>query len=58
MEHPNLAIVMELMNGNLSTLLATQQLQWGLKIRIALEISEGLNVLHNHKVSADHRISY
>lgn len=47
---PNLAIVMELLRGNLETLLANQTIQWPLKIRIAAELVDGLNFLHNNKM--------
>jgi len=49
-EYPNLAIVMELMAGNLEHLLATKPIPWPIKIRMAIEIAGGLQYLHNHEV--------
>lgn len=47
----NLAIVMELMAGNLCDLLESGPIPWRSKFVIALQVAEGLQYLHNSKVS-------
>jgi len=44
-----MAIVMELLQGNLATLLK-KSLSWPRKVRIAKEIADGLSFLHNNQI--------